>query len=242
LGFPQLEGMFYDFCQIKYGDSENQGTLVEKVDKALKVNEYKYMKFYPYFAFDVPIMRNDVAHKGMVEEQDLEEASYNLILDLYTVCRMVSSESYDKFVGFIMVHEEMVSWESEEPEKASDESERNKKLVMALFQNRNVIGDSFWKVLKSPELFREEIDSYKTEDLEPGYIDIPMMVAAISILVRQGAFWKAVIEILNQYSTPTMSWKEMEEFAKFMKDDYIAELDGEAKEHCIEISKFLHKG
>jgi hypothetical protein len=242
LGLLQLEGMFYDFCQIKYGDSENQGTLVEKVDKALKVNEYKYMKFYPYFAFDVPIMRNDVAHKGMVEEQDLEEASYNLILDLYTVCRMVSSESYDKFVGFIMVHEEMVSWESEEPEKASDESERNKKLVMALFQNRNVIGDSFWKVLKSPELFREEIDSYKTEDLEPGYIDIPMMVAAISILVRQGAFWKAVIEILNQYSTPTMSWKEMEEFAKFMKDDYIAELDGEAKEHCIEISKFLHKG
>lgn len=112
---------------------------------------------------------------------------------------------------------------------------------MALFQNRNVIGDSFWKVLKSPELFREEIDSYKTEDLELGYIDIPMMVAGISILVRQGAFWKAIVEILKQYSTPTMSWKEMEEFAKFMKDDYIAELDGEAKEHCIEISKFLKR-
>ena len=34
----------------------------------------------------------------------------------------------------------------------------------------------------------------------------------------------------------------MEDLAKFMKDDYIAERDGEAKEHCIEISKFLKKG
>lgn len=34
----------------------------------------------------------------------------------------------------------------------------------------------------------------------------------------------------------------MEDFARFMEDDYIAELDGEAKEHCIEILKFLKKG
>ena len=41
LGLIQLEGLFYDYCQIKYGEKENQGTLVEKVDKALKSNEYK---------------------------------------------------------------------------------------------------------------------------------------------------------------------------------------------------------
>lgn len=217
LGLLQLEGMFYDFCQIKYGDNENQGTLVEKADKALKVNEYKYLKFYPYFAFDVPIMRNDVAHKGMIENMDLEQASYDLIIDLYTVCRMVSSESYDKYVGFIMVHEEMVAWERKEPEKASDDKERNKKLVMALFQNRNVIGDNFWKVLKSPELYEDETLSYKIDDLEPGYMDIPMMVAAISVLVRQENFWRALVDILKQYSSPTTVWDEFEDFARFMK-------------------------
>ena len=241
LGLLQLEGMFYDFCQIKYGDNENQGTLVEKADKALKVNEYKYLKFYPYFAFDVPIMRNDVAHKGMIENMDLEQASYDLIIDLYTVCRMVSSESYDKYVGFIMVHEEMVAWERKEPEKASDDKERNKKLVMALFQNRNVIGDNFWKVLKSPELYEDETLSYKIDDLEPGYMDIPMMVAAISVLVRQENFWRALVDILKQYSSPTTVWDEFEDFARFMKNDYIAKLDGEAKKYCIEISKILKR-
>ena len=78
-----------------------------------------------YFAFDVPTMRNDVAHKGMVEKQDLVQSAYDLILDLYTVCRMVRSESYDKFVGFIMVHEEMASWEKEEPDKANDVGAEN---------------------------------------------------------------------------------------------------------------------
>ena len=38
----------------------------------------------------------------------------------------MSKESYDKYVGFIMVHEEMVALESKEPEKASDDKERNK--------------------------------------------------------------------------------------------------------------------
>lgn len=241
LGLLQLEGMFYDFCQIKYGDNENQGTLVEKADKALKVNEYKYLKFYPYFAFDVPAMRNDVAHKGMVEKQDLVQSAYDLILDLYTVCRMVRSESYDKFVGFIMVHEEMASWEKEEPDKVNDEAERNKKLVMALFMNRNVIGDSFWKVLKNPEQYEEEILSYKIEDLEPGHVDIPLMVAAISTLVRQDNFWIAIVAILKQYSSPTTTWDKFVEFARFMKNDYISELEGEAKKNCIEVAKLLDK-
>lgn len=84
LGLIELEGLFYDYCQIKYGEKENQGTLVEKVDKALQSNEYKYMRFYPYFAFDVPIMRNDVAHKGFVDVEDLEWAAYELLLDLNT--------------------------------------------------------------------------------------------------------------------------------------------------------------
>lgn len=154
---------------------------------------------------------------------------------------MVSSESYDKYVGFIMVHEEMVAWERKEPEKASDDKERNKKLVMALFQNRNVIGDNFWKVLKSPELYEDETLSYKIDDLEPGYMDIPMMVAAISVLVRQENFWRALVDILKQYSSPTTVWDEFEDFARFMKNDYIAKLDGEAKKYCIEISKILKR-
>ena len=34
LGLLQLEGMFYDLCLLKFGEKENQGTLVEKVEKS----------------------------------------------------------------------------------------------------------------------------------------------------------------------------------------------------------------
>ena len=74
-----------------------------------------------------------------------------------------------------------------------------------------------------------------------GYMDIPMMVAAISVLVRQENFWRALVDILKQYSSPTTVWDEFEDFARFMKNDYIAELDGEAKKYCIEISKILKR-
>ena len=35
----QLEGMFYELVSIKHGEKENQGTLVEKVDKAFDKNQ-----------------------------------------------------------------------------------------------------------------------------------------------------------------------------------------------------------
>jgi hypothetical protein len=49
------------------------------------------------------------------------------------------------------------------------------------------------------------------------------------------------IKTIEQYSSPTTEWDEFEEFARFMKNDYIAELDGEAKKYCIEVSKVLKK-
>ena len=114
LGLLQLEGLFYDLCQIKYGVKENMGTLVEKVQKSLQgKNEFSFMRFYPYFAFDIPIQRNEIAHKGMIETTDLEDSAYNLILDLNTVVKMVKSESYDKFIVFVMIHEQMIKLESE---------------------------------------------------------------------------------------------------------------------------------
>ena len=112
---------------------------------------------------------------------------------------------------------------------------------LSLFMNRNVIGDSFWKVLKNPEQYEEEILSYKIEDLEPGHVDIPLMVAAISTLVRQDNFWIAIVAILKQYSSPMTTWDKFVEFARFMKNDYISELEGEAKKNCIEVAKLLDK-
>ena len=239
LGLIQLEGLFYDYCQIKYGEKENQGTLVEKVDKALKSNEYKYMKFYPYFAFDVPIMRNDVAHKGFVDVKDLEWTAYELVLDLNTVSKMVRSESYDKFIVFSMTHEAMLKWTPEDNDEENGNLSMYRMLIKELFGIRYVIGEHFWELLKCPEKYDEELNFYSQEDLPEGYTDIAGIVIVLSALVRQENFWIAIKETLQQYSNDTTQWDEFIEFAKKMRNDYIADLDEDAKTHCIELGKLI---
>lgn len=239
LGLIELEGMFFDYCNVRFGEKENQGTLAEKADKALQTNEYKYMRFYPYFAFDVPIMRNDVAHKGMIESGDLEKNAYDLVLDLNTVSTMVRAESYDKFVGFIMTHEEMLKWESNEQDTESGNYSMYEKLAFELLRCKGVIGEQFWKMLKNPEEYKDEILFYKIDDLPNGQIDLPGMISVISNMVRHEHFWKALKEMYTQHVTKTLQWIELKEFVKFMKNDYISILEGEAKNQCIELAKIL---
>lgn len=238
LGLIELEGLFYDYCQIKYGEKENQGTLVEKVDKALQSNEYKYMRFYPYFAFDVPIMRNDVAHKGFVDVEDLEWAAYELVLDLNTVSTMVRSESYDKFVGFILTFEEILKWSSDG--KEDNDLTMFKMVVKELFMLKNVVGEHFWELLKNPDKYAEEIQFYAHEDSSDDCFNIVELITVLSELVRHEKFWKAMKEMIQQYSTTTARWVDFIEFVRIMKNDYIAELKEPAKSYCIEISKLIN--
>lgn len=241
LGLIQLEGMFYDLCKIKFGDKENMGTLVEKVQKSLDGgNGYRFMRFYPYFAFDVPIMRNEIAHKGMMDSTDIEEAAYNLVLDLNTVSSMVKDESYDKFIVFLMTHEEMIKVDSDHPDSPEFNRELNRKLIFELIQNSVIENDYFWKVLKAPLDYKEELTFYAQDDLPEGYIDLPGIVMKISTLLRQEGFWIALYEAVNEYVEKEEDiQKELSDFAKRLKNDYISELTGGAKEACIKLAKII---
>lgn len=241
LGLLQLEGLFYDLCQIKYGMKENMGTLVEKVQKSLQgKNEFSFMRFYPYFAFDIPIQRNEIAHKGMLESVDLEDAAYNLVLDLNTVVTMVNAESYDKFIVFIMIHEKMIELESENPESISSKQNVYRTFLTELIENSVIANEYFWAILKRPEDFGEEMDFYKSDELKDGYINLRGIVTAFSSMIRQKDFWEELLNIVNELQSPNGAIPEnLYNFAKRMKNDYIAELADEAKGYCIEVSKLL---
>lgn len=241
LGLLQLEGLFYDLCQIKYGIKENMGTLVEKVQKSLQgKNEFSFMRFYPYFAFDVPIKRNEIAHTGMIESVDLENDAYNLVLDLNAVATMVRAESYDKFIVFVMIHEKMLAIESKKPEAVSSKQDIYRILITELIMNTVIANEYFWNVLKRPEAFTEEISFYKATELKDGYIDLGGIVAALSAMIRQKEFWQELLDIVKDSCVHDGTIeKDLYAFAKRMKNDYIAELTAEAKDYCIEISKLL---
>ena len=236
LGLIQIEGLFDDYCQIRFGESENQGTLVEKAQKTLETNEYNLLRMYPYFAFDIPLLRNEVAHKGMLRTEDAKRIAYNLVLDLNTLSQMVKSESMDKFIYAIMTHEKLLDWE---PKNDGNTDELYDTLLYELFMFDKIANAHFWKVLKTPEEYKDEIEFYRENDLQEGMIDLPGIVDVMSRLVRSEGFWEAMHRLVDKHITPTSKWTEVEDFARRMKNEYIAVLDPDAKAECIEVSKIV---
>lgn len=241
LGLLQLEGMFHDLCEIKFGVKENTGTLVEKVQKSLQGgNEYRNMRYYPYFAFDVPIQRNEIAHKGMIENLNLEDSAYNLVLDLNSVSAMVKSESFDKFIVFMMINDEMQKLELENPDSPEFKKKIYHKFLMELIENSVVANDYFWSVLKNPQNYRDELQFYRPQDLPEGHIDLDTIVNIISSMMRQEEFWSELLDTVKMLQSPDGRIPDKAyDFAKKLKNDYIAELTDEAKIKCIEMSKLL---
>ena len=94
LGAIQVEGLFYDFCSAINGGVRKQGedTLVNKVDKVFKNNRAQALIYYPYFAFDVPIYRNEVAHNGTIVSLDAEHIAIDILLDMYTVIKLMQQD------------------------------------------------------------------------------------------------------------------------------------------------------
>ncbi len=87
LAVIQLEGLFYDCCSIIEGKElgNKAGTLVEKAQKIFSAKPVLQFSMYPYFAFDVPDLRNEVAHNGIVSNKELKSIANSIVLDLYTL-------------------------------------------------------------------------------------------------------------------------------------------------------------
>jgi hypothetical protein len=48
--------------------------------------------YYPYFAYDVPIYRNEVAHNGTIVSQEAEHIAIDILLDMYTVIKLMQQD------------------------------------------------------------------------------------------------------------------------------------------------------
>ena len=91
LAILQIEGLFFDCCNVlKVPDlSKTAGTFVEKVDKSFRDNDIIMLSVYPYFNFDVPDIRNEIAHTGYFMSEDLNHVANELILDLKAIISLI---------------------------------------------------------------------------------------------------------------------------------------------------------
>lgn len=235
----QLEGIFYELTNIKFGKKERQGTLVSKVEKAFKSNLTQMQTLYPYFAFDIPDLRNQVAHKGIVEGRDLKQTAYELVLDLNCVLYLTEKASTDKFVGFIIISKKL----SEIKEK-NCKSKEEYRLAIArclfdeLYMSDMMKYEYFWELLVKPGDYDEEMEYYHPGDLKKGEISIKGIVIAISNCVKSDVFWAVTFDICNNFNV-RLSDEKLLYFIEKLKSKFIAILDGNAKKDCCKINSII---
>ncbi|MDX8130462.1 hypothetical protein QLH52_24470 [Methylomonas sp. OY6] len=87
----QIEGIFADICR-EIGVSEKQLDISSLNDKLQHIDErIRRFFFFEYYAFLFPVLRNQVAHGGLVDGE-FEDTALHLMLDLLPVCELTVSE------------------------------------------------------------------------------------------------------------------------------------------------------
>jgi hypothetical protein len=87
----QIEGIFADICR-GIGISENQLDISSLNDKLEHIDKgMRSFFFFEYYSFKFPVLRNLVAHGGLVDGE-LEDVAIQLMLDLLPVCELTVSE------------------------------------------------------------------------------------------------------------------------------------------------------
>lgn len=188
LAILQIEGLFYDYCKIlnegKF--SGNAGTLVEKVDKSLKDNHIIKLSVYPYYIFDIPVLRNEIAHTGMTTRDDLEHLANELILDLNTVISWIYKRSHGKYATILMISDAIDKQSLVTPEDFAVA------LLTEMMSCMGVVDFDYINFLKNPELFSNETEFMKFPD---GYLE--SIAQKISSIIKTKEFWMNISEHID---------------------------------------------
>lgn len=240
LAIPQLEGLFYDCLTIinKKELGSRAGTLVEKADKVFSENEKIKQALYPYFAFDVPILRNEIAHNGLSSTDDPRHLSNEIILDINCILHWACHLSNEKFIAINMAYVEATKNHS------SDENQTEYEIVFnELFRNYYVCDHEYLHVLAKPEEYINEIDFIKGLSEDPSDITIKEQIEYISTMIKSADFWNYMNnKILSEPHTHTPGKPyDIIDFIITLRNIFIPVLpnNSDAKIACKEVSKSL---
>jgi hypothetical protein len=237
----QIEGLFYDLACIKTRKKETSGNLSEKIANTFKDDPILAKNIYPYFAFDIPGLRNEIAHKGIMEGQERKQTAYGLVLDLNCLLCLTEEASTDKFKKFIIIYDKLNKIEEGEYKNYEEYGRAiTECFVEELYLNKIIKDESFWELLLNPAKYEEEMDYYRSDDLKDDEACLKDMVYFISNMVKSGLFWNAVNDICNSLSSDNSRIiQNLLYFFDLLKGKFMPVLKGEAKIKCCQISKKL---
>jgi len=238
LSVLQLEGLFYDCCSIiaKKELGNRAGTLVEKAQKVFSAKPILQFSIYPYFAFDVPELRNEVAHNGMVNNKEPKIIANNIILDLYTLVYWANHLSNDKYIHLIMIMDKIKDIQDNEEEVI-------KALFLEMIMSYQISNGEFIDVLKDPNTYKDEIEFYEPQDKIEGNMSLGDTISFLSDKIRTEGFWKYMLDMIDIGKEHHESEKlfDLIDFVAKLKNTFIPVLQNKSPEKlaCEEVAKRL---
>ena len=240
----QIEGMFYELVTIRYGEKENQGTLVEKVDKTFSKNAQQKHALYPYFAFDIPDLRNTVAHIGLVEDSNIKNIAYELVLDLHCILSLAEQESLNKFKNVIYIITKIKDVVNSNDFDSDDKQKEAiaEHIFGELYLGNATTDDYFWNLIVKPSDYEEELNYYQPNKEDDNHIYLKTMVNYINAVLQHEIFWQVVLKYCSKISNIEHDRiNDMGAFIEKLKNMFIPILDGRAKDLCIDVNKELQR-
>ena len=239
----QIEGMFFELVTIRYGERDNQGTLSEKADKTFSKNSQQKHALYPYFAFDVPDLRNKVAHIGIVDDNNIKNIAYELVLDLNCIFTLAEQESINKFQNIVYIISKIEDVISSNDFKTEEDKRKAiaKQLFFELLSSDLTADKYFWQLIANPSAYEDELNYYLPKKINKKDIYLKDMVNYIHRILLHEIFWQVVLDVCDDFSE--INYNKIHDigvFVKKLKNMLIPILNGKAKEICINVNKELH--
>lgn len=169
----QIEGIFADICR-GIGISESQLDISSLNDKLQHIDERMRSFFsFEYYAFKFPVLRNLVAHGGLVDGE-LEDTAIHLMLDLLPVCELTVSKDLPIMHALEVLkeasngkHNKLVEWlDLRKSVDIPDFYDTHETVAMA---EAHYTSQAFWNYLEGKLKKLHDIDQVK--------ISVPVKVA-----------------------------------------------------------------
>lgn len=164
----QIEGIFADICR-EIGVSESQLDISSLNDKLTHIdNEMWHFHSFEYYSFKFPVLRNLVAHGGLVDG-DLEDVAVKLMLDLLPVCELAASDELPVMKAIKVLREASEG----QPKKLVEWLDLRKSVVIPDFYATDAerlkadacfSSDSFWAHLEGELKKVESVGKIKTSE------------------------------------------------------------------------------
>ena len=187
LAVLQIEGLFMIAVMCKINELVVRQELWLKVDKSFRDNHILMLSVYPHYMFEIPKIRNEIAHTGLIEADNLEYIANELVLDLNTVISWIYEISHNKYKTLMMISDALDS------KKSEDINVLASTLISEMVAYMNITDYKYLDLLKNPSDYSDEIECMKTPN---GYWEA--IIEKIMSIIKTEIFWNIVETLMKE--------------------------------------------